>query len=80
MAPATPKVLPRHIAITMDGNGRWADARALPRAAGHKAGLAPVRMCVNVAACAAVPSTTAGTARYERFQRYREAGTTQISL
>ncbi|MFA5161119.1 MAG: isoprenyl transferase [Elusimicrobiales bacterium] len=30
--------LPRHIAIIMDGNGRWASARGLPRAAGHKAG------------------------------------------
>ena len=33
--------MPRHIAITMDGNGRWAAARGLPRAAGHKAGLDP---------------------------------------
>ncbi len=32
------KVLPRHIAIIMDGNGRWASKRALPRTAGHKAG------------------------------------------
>jgi len=39
--------LPGHIAITMDGNGRWAAARGLPRAAGHKAGLKPVRMCVE---------------------------------
>jgi undecaprenyl diphosphate synthase len=39
--------LPRHIAITMDGNGRWAAARAVARAAGHKAGLKPVRMCVE---------------------------------
>ncbi|HVH84414.1 MAG TPA: undecaprenyl diphosphate synthase family protein, partial [Steroidobacteraceae bacterium] len=39
--------LPRHIAITMDGNGRWAAARGVPRAAGHKAGLKPVRMCVE---------------------------------
>ena len=43
-APAT---LPRHIAITMDGNGRWAAARGVPRAAGHKAGLKPVRRCVE---------------------------------
>ena len=41
------KALPRHIAITMDGNGRWARARGLPRIAGHKAGLAPVRMCIS---------------------------------
>lgn len=39
--------LPRHIAITMDGNGRWARGRGLPRIAGHKAGLAPVRMCIS---------------------------------
>ena len=30
--------LPRHIAIIMDGNGRWAKQRSLPRTAGHKAG------------------------------------------
>jgi len=45
-APA-PTVLPRHVAITMDGNGRWAAARGLPRVAGHKAGLIPVRMCIE---------------------------------
>jgi undecaprenyl diphosphate synthase len=38
---------PRHIAIIMDGNGRWAAARGLARPAGHKAGLEPVRMCVK---------------------------------
>ena len=32
------KNLPRHIAIIMDGNGRWAQKRGLPRTAGHKAG------------------------------------------
>jgi undecaprenyl diphosphate synthase len=39
--------LPTHIAITMDGNGRWAAARGVARAAGHKAGLKPVRMCIE---------------------------------
>src|SRR5437868_2098804 len=39
MDAATAKPVPRHIAITMDGNGRWAAARALPRPAGHRAGL-----------------------------------------
>ncbi len=42
-----PANLPRHIAITMDGNGRWAAARGVLRAAGHKAGLKPVRMCIE---------------------------------
>jgi undecaprenyl diphosphate synthase len=47
MAGAAAKTLPRHIAITMDGNGRWAAARGQGRAAGHKAGLGPVRMCIQ---------------------------------
>jgi undecaprenyl diphosphate synthase len=38
---------PRHIAIIMDGNGRWAQARGLPRQAGHKEGVEPVRMCIR---------------------------------
>lgn len=38
---------PNHIAIVMDGNGRWAEARGLPRPAGHKEGVRPVRMCVE---------------------------------
>jgi undecaprenyl diphosphate synthase len=39
--------LPRHIAIIMDGNGRWANARGLPRQAGHKEGVEPVRMSIR---------------------------------
>lgn len=39
--------LPRHIAIVMDGNGRWAEAKGLPRVAGHKAGVNSVRAIVK---------------------------------
>jgi undecaprenyl diphosphate synthase len=39
--------IPKHIAIIMDGNGRWAEARGLPRHAGHKEGVRPVRMCIE---------------------------------
>jgi undecaprenyl diphosphate synthase len=39
--------LPTHIAIIMDGNGRWAAARGLPRHAGHRAGIAALRACVE---------------------------------
>ena len=39
--------LPRHIAIIMDGNGRWAHSRGLPRPSGHKAGMTPVRMVIE---------------------------------
>jgi len=41
---------PRHIAVVMDGNGRWANKRHLPRAAGHKAGVGSTRKIVE--ACA----------------------------
>ena len=39
--------VPRHVAIIMDGNGRWAKARGKPRAAGHKAGVAALREVVK---------------------------------
>jgi len=45
--PPTSDPLPRHVAIIMDGNGRWAEARGLPRHQGHRAGIEPVRMCVR---------------------------------
>ncbi len=40
--------VPHHIAIVMDGNGRWATRRFLPRAAGHKKGMDALRACVRV--------------------------------
>ena len=39
--------IPRHIAIVMDGNGRWATRRFLPRVAGHKQGVESLRRCVR---------------------------------
>jgi undecaprenyl diphosphate synthase len=45
-----PGRLPRHIAIIMDGNGRWAKRRHMPRVAGHRAGVAAVRSTVETAA------------------------------
>ncbi|MFT6380044.1 MAG: undecaprenyl diphosphate synthase [Akkermansiaceae bacterium] len=39
--------IPRHIAVIMDGNGRWAEARGLPRKAGHRAGAESVREAVD---------------------------------
>ena len=40
-----PDRLPGHVAIIMDGNGRWATARTLPRVEGHRAGVAASPMC-----------------------------------
>ena len=42
--------VPRHVAIIMDGNGRWATKRGLPRVAGHRAGAEAVRKAIEVAA------------------------------
>jgi undecaprenyl diphosphate synthase len=42
-------VVPRHVAIIMDGNGRWAESRGLPRAAGHRKGVEAVRRTVRAA-------------------------------
>ena len=53
-----PARLPHHIAIIMDGNGRWAKRRHLPRIAGHKAGMDAVRATVETAARAGVKALT----------------------
>ena len=43
----SPKVVPHHIAIVMDGNGRWASKRYLPRLAGHKKGVDSLHRCTK---------------------------------
>lgn len=48
-AETLPETLPAHIAIIMDGNGRWAKSRGLPRAAGHRRGVEAVRRVVRAA-------------------------------
>ncbi len=53
-----PRPLPRHIAIIMDGNGRWAKARGLPRIAGHRRGAEAVRRTLTAASELAVPYLT----------------------
>jgi undecaprenyl diphosphate synthase len=53
-----PQRLPRHIAIIMDGNGRWAKRRHMPRVAGHRAGVEAVRSTVETAARIHIPALT----------------------
>ena len=53
-----PARLPKHIAIIMDGNGRWARRRHLPRIAGHRAGVAAVRSTVETAARIGISALT----------------------
>src|SRR5580698_9827688 len=50
--------LPRHVAIIMDGNGRWAAARKLPRHAGHKAGISALRACVQTCTARGIGALT----------------------
>src|ERR1700741_5097741 len=57
-AAAAPRLVPRHIAIIMDGNGRWAKARGLPRIAGHRRGAEGARGAVIAAAELGVPYLT----------------------
>jgi undecaprenyl diphosphate synthase len=53
-----PARLPQHIAIIMDGNGRWAKRRHMPRVAGHRAGVTAVRSTVETAARIGVHALT----------------------
>ena len=57
-----PARVPAHIAIIMDGNGRWAQQRNLPRVAGHQAGVPPVRAVVETCA-----RRGGGNARHMRY-------------
>ncbi len=50
LKPSGSQLLPRHVAIIMDGNGRWARARGKPRTFGHRAGVEAVRRTVEAAA------------------------------
>jgi undecaprenyl diphosphate synthase len=61
--------LPQHIAIIMDGNGRWAKRRHMPRVAGHKAGVSAVRLTVQTAARINLPSLTLYAFSAENWQR-----------
>lgn len=63
--------LPRHIAIIMDGNGRWAKKRRLPRLAGHQAGREPVRVVVRTCARIGIPYLSLYTFSLENWARPR---------
>src|SRR3974390_2958544 len=64
-----PERLPKHIAIIMDGNGRWARRRHMPRVAGHRAGVASVRSTVETAARIHIPALTLYSFSAENWKR-----------
>jgi undecaprenyl diphosphate synthase len=66
-----PLRLPAHIAVIMDGNGRWAKQRNLPRVAGHKAGIDPVRSTVETCARLGIGYLTLYAFSVENWKRPR---------
>jgi undecaprenyl diphosphate synthase len=66
-----PTRLPAHIAIIMDGNGRWAGHRRLPRVAGHQAGVTPVRITVETCARMGIKVLTLYAFSVENWKRPR---------
>ncbi|HUP45696.1 MAG TPA: isoprenyl transferase [Thermoanaerobaculia bacterium] len=75
------KRLPRHIAVIMDGNGRWAKSRNLPRVEGHRAGIASVRETVETAARLELPVITLYAFSVENWKRPRyEVATLMLLL
>src|ERR1700678_3989255 len=66
-----PSRLPAHIAIIMDGNGRWARRRNLPRVAGHKAGMEPVRNTVETCTELGIQALTLYAFSAENWKRPR---------
>ena len=67
--PSTENCLPRHVAIIMDGNGRWAGARGLPRAAGHKQGVEALRRVVRAAGTRGIECLTLYSFSSENWSR-----------
>ncbi len=63
--------LPRHVAIIMDGNGRWAAQRGQPRIAGHRAGVEAVRAAVDTGARLGLGALTLYAFSTENWKRPR---------
>lgn len=73
--------VPKHIAIIMDGNGRWAGMRKLPRVAGHRAGIESVQDVIESAACLGVEVLTLYAFSIENWKRpKREVNTLMMLL
>jgi len=72
--------LPRHVAIIMDGNGRWAKLRHRPRVAGHRAGIASVRDVVETAARLGLEALTLYAFSVENWKRPRSEVSTLMGL
>jgi len=72
--------VPRHVAIIMDGNGRWAEARGLPRIAGHREGARRVRAVVEECARLGVEALTLYSFSSENWKRPEDEVTALMEL
>ena len=75
-----PSPTPCHVAIIMDGNGRWANARGLPRSAGHKAGIDALRRTVRAAADLGIEYLSIYSFSTENWQRPKTEVTFLLNL
>src|SRR5690554_1059238 len=74
------KALPRHIAIIMDGNGRWAQNRGLPRVAGHRAGVESLKHIIEFCSEINISYLTVYTFSTENWKRPKEEINTLMNL
>lgn len=72
--------IPRHVAIIMDGNGRWATKRGLPRSAGHRAGMEALRDLITASSELGIKALTLYAFSTENWKRPRDEVGTLFSL
>ena len=75
-----PETLPRHVAIVMDGNGRWAQKRGLPRSFGHRAGTERLREIIRFSSDAGIQALTLYAFSTENWRRPEEEKSVLFSL
>ena len=69
MTAPIPDTYPAHVAIVMDGNGRWAQGRGRARSEGHRSGLDPVRMVIEECLACGIPALTLYAFSSENWRR-----------
>ena len=74
------EALPRHVAIIMDGNGRWAKRRLMPRSLGHRAGVERVRTVVRMSSDLGIPALTLYAFSTENWKRPKDEVSTLMGL
>lgn len=72
--------IPRHLAIIMDGNGRWARQRQRPRSVGHRAGARAVNVCIDFCLDVGIPTLTLFAFSSENWQRPKDEVGALLSL